>query len=259
MSDTGTQENRSLTARLHRLGTPREFYRLSGRMAPWLTGAALVLAAWGLYGGLVQAPADYQQGDSFRIIYIHVPSAWMSLFVYVFMAVNAAIGLIWRVKLAEVLASASAPAGAAFTLLALISGSLWGKPMWGAYWVWDARLTSELILLFLYLGFIALESAIEDPRAASRASAVLAIAGVINIPIIHYSVEWWNTLHQGPTVTKFDKPSIHLDMLIPLLVMALAFKLYFFANLLMRARCLLLRRERNSRWVQTLVDEVEHG
>lgn len=259
MPETARQADRSLAARFHRLGSPPNFYAWSARLVPWLAAAALLLAAWGLYGGLVRAPADYQQGDSFRIIYVHVPAAWMSLFVYVFMAINAAIGLIWRVKLAEVLASASAPAGAAFTFLALVTGALWGKPMWGTYWVWDARLTSELILLFLYLGFMALESAIEDPRAASRASAVLAIAGVINIPIIHYSVEWWNTLHQGPTVTKFDKPSIHLDMLIPLLVMALAFKLYFFTNLLMRARCLVLWRERNSRWVQKLVDEVEHG
>ena len=196
---------------------------------------------------------DYQQGESYRIIYIHVPSAWMSLFVYVVMASAGTVGLVWRVKLAEVVASASAPLGAWFTFLALATGSLWGKPMWGTYWVWDARLTSELILLFLYLGVIALNAAIEDPRVASRAAAVLALVGLVNIPIIHYSVEWWSTLHQGPTVTKLDAPSIHMSMLMPLLVMALAFKLYYVTVLLMRARWVLVERERNSTWVRELV------
>ena len=162
--------------------------------------------------------------------------------------------MIWRIKLADIVATCSAPIGAAFTLLALVTGSLWGKPMWGAWWVWDARLTSELILLFLYLGFIALQASIEDPRNAARAGAVLALVGVVNIPIIHYSVEWWSTLHQGPTVTKFDKPSIHLSMLIPLLLMAVAFKLYYATSLLMRARNELLKREQNSRWVKEVVE-----
>ena len=226
---------------------------MAGRLIPWLGWSCLLIMLSGLYYGLVEAPPDYQQGESYRIIFIHVPSAWMSMFVYMVMASAGAIGLIWRIKLADIVASSSAPIGAAFTFLALVTGSLWGKPMWGAWWVWDARLTSELILLFLYLGFIALQASIEDPRNAARAGAVLALVGVVNIPIIHYSVEWWSTLHQGPTVTKFDKPSIHLSMLIPLLLMAVAFKLYYVTSLLMRARSEVLLREQNSRWVKELV------
>jgi heme exporter protein C len=240
----------------YKLASPRYFYELTGRWLPWLSAICLLLFAAGLYDGLMLAPPDYQQGESYRIMFVHVPSAWMSLFVYVFMAVNAAIGLIWRIKLSEIMASASAPIGAVFTFLALATGSLWGKPMWGTYWDWDARMTSELILLFLYLGFIALQAAIEDPRAANRASAILAIAGIVNIPIIHYSVEWWNTLHQGPTVTKLDNPSIHISMLTPLLLMALAFKFYFAVTLLMRARCEVLWRERGSQWVNELADSA---
>lgn len=237
----------------HRLGSPQLFYKWAGRLVPWFGGASLLLLIAGVYGALVLAPPDYQQGESYRIMFIHVPSAWMSLFIYMMMAGTAATGLIWRVKVAEVIARSSAPLGASFTFLTLVTGSLWGKPMWGTWWVWDARLTSELILLFLYLGFIALQSAIEDRRKAARASAILALVGVVNIPIIHYSVEWWNTLHQGPTVTKFDAPSIHPSMLIPLLIMALAFMLYYAAAVLLRARCEVLERERNSRWVQELV------
>jgi heme exporter protein C len=176
---------------LHKFSSPPYFYAISGRMLPWLSMLLLGLLAYGLYGGLVLAPADYQQGDSFRIIYVHVPAAWMSLFIYMVMAVSGAIALVWRIKLAEIVAISSAPIGAGFTFLALATGSLWGKPMWGAWWVWDARLTSELILLFLYLGVIGLYGAIEDKRAASRAVAILALVGVVNIPIIHYSVEWW--------------------------------------------------------------------
>lgn len=238
----------------HRMGSPKYFYEFSGKLAPWLGWSALVLMLAGLYGGLVKAPPDYQQGDSFRIIYIHVPSASMSMFVYVFMAVNAAIGIIWRIKISEILASSSAVAGACFTFLALVTGSLWGKPTWGAYWVWDARLTSELVLLFLYLGFIALQSSIEDPRAANRAAGILAIVGVINIPIIKWSVNWWNTLHQGATISKFSKPSMNTEMLIPLLIMIVAFQLYFFANLLIRCRREILEREKQSNWVQTLAE-----
>ena len=239
---------------LHRFASPPHFYRLASAMIPWLGAIALLSIVGAAVAGLVFAPADYQQGDSVRIIFIHVPSAWMSLFIYMVMATAGAIGLIWRIKLADVVAACSAPIGAWFTFLALVTGALWGRPMWGTYWVWDARLTSELILLFLYLGVIALRAAIDDPRAAGRAAAVLALVGVVNIPIIHYSVEWWNTLHQGPTVTKFDKPSIHLDMLIPLLVMAIAFQLYFFTALLMRARNEVLHRERNATWVAELAD-----
>ena len=237
----------------HQLASPRYFYDLAGRMLPWLVWTTVLLMMAGLAGGLVLAPADYQQGDGFRIIFVHVPSAWMSMFIYVVMAAAGGIGLIWRIKLADIVAAASAPIGASFTFLALATGSLWGKPMWGAWWVWDARLTSELILLFLYLGVIALRSAIEDRRNAGRASAVLALVGVVNIPIIHYSVMWWNTLHQGATVTKFAAPSIHLSMLIPLLLMALAFKLFYLFVVLMRARCELLDRERESAWVREVM------
>ena len=212
---------------LYRMASPRHFYRIAGRMIPWLAGLCVLALLYGLYGGLVLAPPDYQQGESFRIIYVHVPSAWMSMFIYTFMAVLSGIHLIWRMKLADIMATASAPIGASFTFLALVTGSLWGKPMWGTYWVWDARLTSELILLFLYLGIMALRSAIDDQRSAGRATAVLTLVGVVNIPIIHYSVVWWNTLHQPATVTKLDTPSIHIDMLIPLLVMTLAFQFYF--------------------------------
>ncbi len=237
---------------MHKLGSPKHFYRISGRLLPWLGAATGLLMVVGLYGGLVAAPADYQQGDSYRIIFIHVPSAWMSLFVYMIVAGAGAVGLIWRIKLAHVVAAASAPLGASFTFLALVTGSLWGKPMWGTYWVWDARLTSELVLLFLYFGIMGLHAAIEDKRTASRAAAVLALVGVVNIPIIHYSVQWWSTLHQGPTITKLAAPSIHPSMLVPLLVMALALKLYYLTVLLMRARSEVLERERSTAWVREL-------
>lgn len=235
-----------------RYASPQHFYALSRRMTPWLGGLCALLMIAGLYGGLVLAPPDYQQGDSFRIIYVHVPSAWMSLFIYMVMAGASAVGLIWKVKVAEAIARASAPLGASFTFLALATGSLWGKPMWGTWWVWDARLTSELILLFLYLGYMALQSAIPDPRQAARAGAILALIGVVNVPIIHYSVEWWATLHQGPTVSKLDAPSIHLSMLIPLLLMTLAFMVYFATMVLVRTRSELLYWERTSNWARAL-------
>ncbi len=234
---------------IHKLASPRHFYRIAGRAVPILTLTTLVLFGVGLYGGLVLAPPDYQQGQSYRILFVHVPAAWMSLFVYMVMATAAAVLLIWKIKLTDVIATVSAPLGAAFTFLALATGALWGKPMWGTWWVWDARLTSELILLFLYFGVMALRAAIEDEAAAGRAAALLTLVGVVNIPIFHYSVIWWNTLHQGPTVTKFDAPSIHPDMLWPLLVMALAFTLYYVTVMLVRARSVLLWRERNSQWV----------
>lgn len=241
-----------IVAFIHRMGSPQYFYQVAGRLIPWFGGFCALFLLAGLIGGLVLAPTDYQQGESYRIIFIHVPSAWMSMFIYMVMATAGLLGLVWRVKLAEVIAISSAPIGASFTFIALVTGSLWGKPMWGAWWVWDARLTSELILLFLYLGVIALYGAIEDKRVAARAIAILALVGVVNIPIIHYSVEWWNTLHQPATITKFDKPSIHVSMLIPLLLMALGCKLYYATVVLMRARCEVLERERNSRWVETL-------
>ncbi len=241
---------------IHKFGSPPTFYRVSGLLLPWLWGLFAVLLAWGLYGSLITSPPDYQQGESVRIVYIHVPAAWNSMFIYVLMAVCGLIALVWRIKVAEVVLVASAPIGAAFTFLALVTGSLWGKPMWGAWWVWDARLTSELILLFLYLGVISLYGAIEDRRTAARAVSILALVGVVNIPIIHFSVEWWNTLHQPATITKFDKPSMHIDMLVPLLVMAFAFKLYYVNTLLMRARGELLARERDSKWVRQLAEEA---
>lgn len=235
---------------IHKYASPVYFYTFACRLTPWLAGIAVVLFIAGLVGGLVLAPADYQQGESFRIIYVHVPAAWMSLFIYMVMASSGAMGLVWHVKIGDMIARACAPLGAWFTALALLTGSLWGKPMWGTYWVWDARLTSELILLFLYLGYIALQGAIEDRRIAARAGAILALVGTVNIPIIHYSVEWWNTLHQGPTVTKFDKPSIDIAMLIPLLIMSLAYTFYFFAVMLQRTRCEILESERHTSWVK---------
>jgi heme exporter protein C len=235
------------------MGSPRYFYTVAGKMIPWFMTSFAILLLLGLYYGLIVAPPDYQQGESYRIIYIHVPAAWMSMFIYVVMAVSGLISLVWRIKMTEIFVISSAAVGASFTFLALVTGSLWGKPMWGTWWVWDARLTSELILFFLYLGIIALHSAIEDKRVAARAISILALVGVVNIPIIHYSVEWWNTLHQPATITKFDKPSMDISMLIPLLLMALSFKLYYGAVVLMRARAELLERDRNTRWVQELI------
>jgi len=239
----------------HRMASPPHFYKFTDKLLPWFVVIFVLLVAAGLYGGLYLAPTDYQQGDSYRIIYIHVPAAWMSLFIYVVMAISGAIGLIWRMKIADVVAISSAPIGASFTFIALVTGSLWGKPMWGTWWVWDARLTSELILLFLYLGVISLYGAIEDKRTASRAVSILALVGVVNIPIIHYSVEWWNTLHQGPTVTKMDKPSIDITMLVPLLLMAFAFKFYYAIAMMLAAKVELLKREKNSQWVKNIVEE----
>ena len=242
---------------MYKYASPKNFYALAGRLIPWLAAATALLLAFGLYQGLFVAPPDYQQGESVRIIYIHVPSAWMSMFVYVTMAGAAGIGLVWNIKLADLLARASAPIGASFTLITLVTGSLWGKPMWGTWWVWDARLTSELILLFLYLGFIALQAAIDAPRRAARAGAVLALVGVVNIPVIHFSVQWWNTLHQPASISSIGKlgaPSIHPSMLIPLLVMAVAFTFYYFTVALIRMRAEILEREKNTRWVTDLVE-----
>jgi len=238
---------------VHRLASPKYFYDISGRLIPWLGWICGLLMIAGLVGGLWFAPSDYQQGDGFRIIYIHVPAAWLSMFVYMVMAGASAIALIWKIKMADVIASCSAPIGASFTFMALVTGSLWGKPMWGTYWVWDARLTSELLLLFLYLGYMGLQAAIEDRRNAARASAILALVGVVNIPIIHYSVYWWNTLHQGSTVTKFAKPSIDVRMLIPLVIMWLAFTLFYATMVLLRARTEVLWQERRSQWVREVV------
>ncbi|MDX1569751.1 MAG: heme ABC transporter permease [Xanthomonadales bacterium] len=239
---------------IHRTGSPEYFYQLSGKLVPWFAAGFLLLLAWGLYGGLFTAPADYQQGDSYRIIFIHVPSAWMSLFIYIAMTATGIIGLVWRIKVAEIVAMASAPIGAAFTAVTLVTGSLWGKPMWGAYWVWDARLTSELILLFIYLGIIGLYQAVEDRRRAARAASLLAVVGLVNIPIIHFSVEWWNTLHQGQTVKLMGESAIHPSMLTPLLVMAVATKFFYAMNVLQRARTMLLEQESRKNWVRRIVE-----
>jgi len=240
-----------IPAFLHRFSSPKLFHQSTSRFVPWLLAGFLATAIVGIYQGLWVAPPDYEQGESYRIIYVHVPAAWLSMFAYMVMAVSSAIFMIWRIKLADVIALASAPLGAAFTALALATGSIWGKPMWGTWWQWDARLTSELVLLFLYLGYIALRAAIEDRQAASRAAAVLALVGVVNIPIIHYSVEWWNTLHQGSTITRFDKPAMAPEMLWPLLLMAVSYKLLFFSGVFIAARGENLRREAQSSWARS--------
>lgn len=233
----------------HQYAAPKVFYPFAGRLVPWFAGITALLILVGLYLGLFVAPPDYQQGETVRIMFIHVPAAWMSMFIYVVMATAGAIGLAWNIRLAEVAASASAPIGASFTFLALATGSLWGKPMWGTWWAWDARLTSELILFFLYVGIMALEASIDDAKRAARACAILALVGVVNIPIIHFSVEWWNTLHQPASITRAAKPAIHPSILIPLLTMAVAFKLYYVTVLLMRMRSDILEREKHTTWV----------
>lgn len=238
---------------LHPYAKPEVSYRLCGQLLPWFSGITMVLLATGTVWGLLYAPADYQQGNSFRIIYIHVPSAIWSMGVYFSMAVAAFIGLVWQVRLASMAASAMAPVGAVFTFIALITGAIWGKPMWGAWWVWDARLTSELILLFLYLGVIALYHAFDDHKKAAKAAGILAIVGVINLPIIHFSVEWWNTLHQGATITKFEKPSISGNMLWPLIINIFGFLFFYITVTLIRLRNEILARESHRPWVQDLV------
>jgi heme exporter protein C len=233
----------------HKLSSPPYAYRTAGLMRPWLFWPAILLMLVGAYGGLVIAPEDYQQKDAFRIIYVHVPSASLSLMIYTVMAVAAGVGLIWRIKLAHAVAAACAPIGAWFTVATLVTGSIYGKPMWGTWWEWDPRLTSELILLFLYLGYMALRASFDDTQRADRASAILAIVGVVNVPIVKYSVVWWNSLHQGPSISKLAAPSIVGSMLWPLLVMMLAFMLYFGAVLCDRLRGEILRRERNASWL----------
>ena len=208
-------------------------------------------SAGGLYISFFVAPTDAQQGEAYRIIFIHVPAAWMSMFLYLVMAFWAGIGLAFNTRLSSMMASAIAPTGALMTFIALWTGSLWGKPMWGTWWVWDARLTSELILLFLYLGFMSLQAAIDDPRRADKAGAVIALVGVVNVPIIYFSVKWWNTLHQGASVSLTRSPTMAKTMLLGMLIMALAFWMYSIAAALMRARCIILERERNADWVRT--------
>ncbi len=246
----------------HQLGSPPYFDRFAARWAPWSFGAgALVMAigvAWALnllaalpgVGAWFFVPSDYQQGDSFRILYIHVPSAWMSMFIFALMAVYAAIALVWRIKLCEILAMACAPIGAAFTVITLATGSIWGKPMWGTWWEWDPRLTTELILLFLYLGVIGLYQAIDDRRNAARAAGLLAIVGVALLPVIRYSVVWWNSLHQGQTIRMFGQSSMDPSMFPPLIAMVVGTKLWFIGSLLLRARADNLDREAGKDWVR---------
>lgn len=233
----------------HRYASPPHFYRLAGNWIPWLAWPAAACILAGLIGGLVYAPPDYQQGQGFRILYIHAPAAWLALLTYSVMAITAAIGLIWRMTVAYAVSASCAVIGASFTAVALVTGMLWGRPMWGTYWEWDPRLTSFLLLLFLYGGYLGLRGAIDDVARADRASAVLAIVGFVNVPIIHYSVLWWNSLHQAPSLMKFGAPTIPLAMLWPLLAMLLGFTLYFGALLLVRARGELLWRERRARWM----------
>ncbi|MFI4890742.1 MAG: heme ABC transporter permease [Steroidobacterales bacterium] len=234
----------------YRLASPPYVYGLAGRLAPWLLLVAAGLIGYGVVDGLAFAPPDYQQGDAFRIIYVHAPNAWLSLFCYTTMAVAGAIGLIWRIKMGHAVAAATAPVGASFTLVALVTGSLWGKPMWGTYWAWDPRLTSELILLFLYAGVMSLRAAFEDPARGDRAAALLAIVGVINVPIIHFSVQWWNSLHQGATIAKFGRPSMPASMLVPLLSVVFGYMFFFAAVLCLRLRAEVLNRERLAAWVR---------
>jgi len=227
---------------LHRFANPGRFMRLSGALLPWVAAAGLALSATGLWWGLVEAPRDWQQGDTVRIMFVHVPAAWMAMGGYLGLAVASFIGLVWRHPLADIAARAIAPVGAVFTAICLITGSLWGKPMWGTWWVWDARLTSVLVLFFLYLGHIALTNAFDEPDRASRPAAILALVGAVNLPIIKFSVDWWNTLHQPASVTRLDAPGIHIDILVPLLVSAAGFLFVFAALVLLRTRTGVLER-----------------
>jgi heme exporter protein C len=226
----------------HRYASPANFKRLSDRLLPWAVGGAALFLGAGLWNALFVSPADYQQGETVRIMYVHVPAAWMAMFVYTNIALAGAATLVWRHPLADVAGRAMAPVGAAFTFLCLVTGSLWGKPMWGTWWVWDARLTSVLILFFIYLAYMALNSAFDEPERGARASAVLALVGAVNLPVIKFSVDWWNTLHQPASVTRLDAPAIHSSMLLPLLAMAIGYTLFFVAVTLVRMRAGLIER-----------------
>ena len=235
---------------LFRFAAPQAFFPLAGKLIPWFSVIAGVLALAGLYVAFFVAPTDATQGEAYRIIFIHVPAAWMSMFLYLVMAGWAGFGLAFHTRLSGMMASAIAPTGAMFTFVALWTGALWGKPTWGTYWVWDARLTSELILLFLYLGFIALKSAIADPARADRAGAILALVGAVNVPIIYFSVQWWNTLHQGASVSLTRAPSMAATMLLGMLLMALAAWMYSIAASLARLRAIIRERERDAEWLR---------
>ncbi|PWR20448.1 heme ABC transporter permease [Zavarzinia aquatilis] len=225
-----------------RLANPTRFLRLADRLLPWLGGLTVLAFIAGTVWGLGYAPADYQQGDTVRIMFVHVPAAWLAMFGYSFMAIASFVGLVWKHPLADVAAKAAAPLGAGFCLVALVTGSLWGQPMWGTWWVWDARLTSMLVLFFLYVGYIALWSAIDEPERASKAAAILALVGAVNVPIVKFSVDWWSTLHQPSSVMRLDGPTIDPSILWPLLVNAIAFQLYFVTVLLWRMKAELIGR-----------------
>ena len=235
---------------------PQAFYGLAGRLWPWFAALATVLGVWGLWLGFMVAPADAQQGEGYRIIFVHVPASWMSMVIYMAMAFWSVLGLTFNTRLSGMMTRALAPTGAMFAFLSLWTGALWGKPMWGAWWVWDARLTSELILFFLYLGYIALTSAIDDQRRGDRAGAMIAIVGAINVPIIYFSVKWWNTLHQGASVSLTKSPSMAQVMLWGMLLMALCFWLYTIALVLYRVRTTILQRESHTAWVQAIAQEA---
>jgi heme exporter protein C len=242
----------SQLANWFRFASPVSFFPLAGRLARWFAVAAAILACAGLWLGLVVAPTDAQQGDAYRIIFIHVPAAWMSMFIYLVMAVWCALSLTLNARLSAMMAQALAPTGALFTVIALWTGAFWGRPAWGTYWAWDARMTSELILLFLYLGYMALRHAIDDARRADRASAVLALVGAINVPIIYFSVRWWNTLHQGATVSLTAAPRMAMIMLTAMLLMAFAAWFYAIAVAMVRVRAIILEREKRTAWAGAL-------
>ena len=238
----------------HKLASPKYFYSTASILIPWLFFLGLSLMLFGIINGLYFAPPDYQQGDAFRIIYVHVPAAYLSMMIYVLMAITSIIGLIWRIKLAHAVTVSAAPLGAWFTLLALMTGSIWGRPMWGTWWEWgDPRLTSELLMLFLYLGYIALRAAVPDNNKADKLSSILILIGAINIPIIHFSVEWWTSLHQGSTLLKSGGPAIATSMLYPLLAMIFGLTIYFGGLLLIRVKAEVLRREKNARWIKDII------
>jgi heme exporter protein C len=239
---------------LYTYASPANFYHLAGKLIPWFAWGAGLLTVWGLYISFFLAPTDFQQSEAYRIIFIHVPAAWMSMFIYLVMAFWGAIGLAFNTRLSFMMARALAPTGALFTFIALWTGALWGKPMWGAWWVWDARLTSELILLFLYVGIIALWAAIDDVKRGDRAGSLLTLIGAINVPIIYFSVKWWNTLHQGSSINLTKAPSMAAIMLQGMLVMALAAWLYTIAVALVRVRRIILERERQTDWAKAILE-----
>ena len=227
---------------MHRFANPARFMRIAEPILPWTSMGALAAILLALYFGIFDSPADYQQGETVRIMYVHVPAAWMALFAYTVMALASGSFLIWKHPLADLSAQAAAPIGAGFTAIALVTGALWGQPMWGTWWVWDARLTSVLILFFLYLGYMALVNGFDDPERGSRMGAILALVGFVNVPIIKFSVDWWNTLHQPASISRLDAPAIDTSMLIPLLLMAIGFKLFFISILILRIKIHLLKK-----------------